>query len=284
VEAAFSFLRRIFRVAGIVAACLQAQAACAEVLAIPGSGNPERVLIVLANAFNSRQAQFQVSIPPSTGTAGAIRDVEAGSASLGRVGRPLKKDETAGGLTYVPLGRDPVVFAGGAGVTVPGLTAEQIVDIYTGKATNWREFGGRPGPIRVVSRETTDASRQAISKVIKAFQTIEFGNDAKVVHLDPQMIELLDRFPGSLGFLNRSALAAAKTKLVYLTLDGIEPSAENVESGRYVLWLEFGLIHKTDYHDPAARAFVEFVRSPAGRAILGEQGILVSTGLPGPRG
>ena len=262
----------------LLAALLTTQCAVAEELVVPGSGNPEYVLKILADAFNRQQTQHKVLVPPTTGTGGALRDVEGGTANLGRVGRPLTGDELARGLVYVPIGRDPVTFVGGAGVTAKGLTQAQVLDAYSGRAVNWQAFGGKPGPIRAIGRESTDASRQAVNRVVKPFEGIVFGDGVKVVHLDTQMLELLDRFPGSLGFLNRSALAIGKTKLVHLTLDGVEPTPQNVGAGRYPLWLEFGLIHKTGGLGPAARAFIEFVRSPAGVRILREQGILAAAG------
>lgn len=252
--------------------------AFADELIIPGSGNPELVVRALADAFGRQQTQHRVVVPPTTGTAGALRDVESGASVLGRVGRPLNAEELARGLTYIPLGRDPVVFVGGAGVSVKGLTSQQLLDTYSGRQTNWRDLGGKPGAIRAIGRESTDASRQAINRVIKPFQSIVFGEGIKLVHLDTQMIELLDRFPSSLGFLNRSALAASKTKLVYLSVDGVEPTPQNVGVGRYPIWLEFGLIHKSGALSPAARAFVGFVQSPAGLLVLRAQGVLAASG------
>ncbi|MCK7580384.1 MAG: hypothetical protein MZV65_35220 [Chromatiales bacterium] len=108
-----------------------------------------------------------------------------------------------------------------------------------------------------------------------------YGEDVKVVHLDPDSIALLDRFPTNLGFLNKSALGACTSKIVYLALDGVEPTAENVEQGRYPLWLEFGLIYKPDALTPAGKAFLEFVRSPAGDRILREHGVLPAVSKAG---
>lgn len=251
-----------------------AGAAFAEELVIPGSGNPEYVLTQLAKVFNQQQSQHTVSVPTSTGTAGALRDVEAGTASLGRVGRPLKEDERKKGITYVALGRDPVVFAAGAGVTVRNITPAQAVDVYSGKLTDWRELGGDPGPIRAIGREPTDASRQVIARSVKPFENIVYGENVKVVHLDPELIALLDRFPTSLGVLNRSALSACTSKVVYLALDGVEPTVENLEKGLYPVWVELGLIYKLDALTPAGKAFLEFVRSPVGERILREHGVL----------
>ena len=251
-----------------------AGAVFAEELNIPGSGNPEYVLTQLAKAFNQQQHQHAVTVPSSTGTAGALRDIEAGTASLGRVGRPLKEDERNKGIAYVALGRDPVAFVAGAGVTAHGITSAQAVEVFSGKLTDWRELGGDSGPIRAIGREVTDASRQAISRFIKPFENIVYGENVKVVHLDPELIMLLDRFPTSLGFLNRSALGACVTKVIPLALDGAEPTLENLEKGNYPLWLELGLIYKPGALTPAGRAFLEFVRSPAGERVLREHGVL----------
>jgi ABC-type phosphate transport system substrate-binding protein len=63
----------------------------AEELTITGSGNPEVLLRAMAESFGRQQSAHSVSVPVSTGTAGALRDVQAGTVVLGRVGRPLPK-------------------------------------------------------------------------------------------------------------------------------------------------------------------------------------------------
>lgn len=270
----FPFLHMLLAALALVFLHSRAQA---DDLVIPGSGNAEYVLGQLAAAFNKQQSQHRVMVPPSTGTAGALRDVEANTVVLGRVGRPLKDEERARGLVYLPLARDPVVFAGGAGVTARNITPAQVMSIYRGTLTDWRDLGGMPGPIRAIGRETTDAARQAVGRTIKQFDTLEFADNVKLVHLDPQLIDLLDRFPGSLGFLNRSALAASKTRLVYLSLDGAEPTATDVATGKYPLWLEFGLVHKAGGLAGGIRQFVDFVYSATGQRILRDHGVLPVT-------
>lgn len=247
----------------------------AEDLVIPGSGNPEYVLKQMAKVFNARQSQYRVLVPPSSGTAGALRDVGDGVSTLGRVGRPLKDEERARGFSFLPLGRDPIVLVGGAGVTVRNLTAQQVIDIYTGKLLNWSALGGKAAPIRAIGREPSDASRQALQKVIPAFRDIVFGSNVKVAHLDPHLLELLDRYPSSLGFINRSAIAACNTAVVPLAFEGVAPTPENLEKGSYPLSLEFGLVYKSSTGmSPAAKAFVEFSRSPEGLRVLAEHGVL----------
>lgn len=253
-------------------AIIFARPAIAEDLVISGSGNPEYVISQLASAFNARQSAHRVAVPPSTGMAGGIRDVLEGRTSLARAGRPLTEAELAQGLVYVVLGREAIVVAGGAGVTARGITLEQLFEVYSGKITNWNALGGKPAPIRAIGKESTDSVRRQVAKY---FKDLVLGDLVKVVHLDTHLIELLDRYPSSFTIMNRSALGACKTKVVYLALNGIEPSIENLANGSYPLVMEFGLLHKPNGLSPAAKAFLDFVRSPDGAKILRAHGVLV---------
>ena len=248
------------------------QPAFSEELVVPGSGNPEYVLGVLANAFNARQSIHRVVIPPSTGMAGGIRDVDEGRTTLGRAGRPLTEAELAKGLIYTPLGREAVVAVAGAGVEVPAISSEQLIGIFSGKITNWSSLGGKQAPIRVIGKESTDAIRRQLSK---QFKDLVFADSVKVVHLDTYLIELLDRYPTSFAVMNLSALGACKTKVGVLALDGIQPSIENIANGSYPLVMEFGLIYKSGGLSPAGKAFIDFIRSPEGARIFRSHGVLV---------
>ncbi|MBE0603732.1 MAG: substrate-binding domain-containing protein, partial [Deltaproteobacteria bacterium] len=179
------------------------------------------------------------------------------------------------GLAFVPIGRDALVFVAGSAVSVRGVTSVRMADTFAGRITDWRELGGRPGPIRAIGRESGDSSRKALASRIDGFRDISYGPGVKVVLSDPQVLTLLDRFDTSLGFLNRSAVHDARTKVVPLALDGVEPTPANLESGRYPVWLELGLVHKAGVApEGAARAFMDFLASPDGIRILLDHGVL----------
>lgn len=249
----------------------------AEEIVIPGSGNPEFVLGRLAAEFNARQSAHRVLVPPSIGTAGGLRDLRAGKAALARVGRRLTDAEGAGEFVFVSLGRDPVVFVGGAAVTATSIDRDRAVAAYEGRVTDWKELGGASAPIRAIGRESSDASRRVLAEAIPRFAEIAYAPTVRLVHLDPQLIEMLDRYPSSLAFINRSALGAATKPLKVLALDGVPPTAENVATGRYPLSLEPGLIHRKGDPGPAAEAFLRFIRSAEGAGILRDNGFVPAT-------
>ena len=59
-----SIIRRLVAAAMVLAA-FQTSSVFAEELVVPGSGNPEYVLKVLAEAFNAQQTQHRIPVPPS---------------------------------------------------------------------------------------------------------------------------------------------------------------------------------------------------------------------------
>ena len=252
------------------------QSAVGEMLTIPGSGNPEFVLSELATAFNARQSEHRVVVPPSSGHAGAIRDVSDGVAAMGRVGRPLSSDEHARGLAYLPLGRDAVVVVAGAAVTAKYISSDQLAAVFAGKISNWRDLGGQTAPIRAIGKESSDAIRRQLPN---RFKDLVYADSVKIVHLDPHLIDLLDRYPTSFSIVNRSVLGACKTKVVLLALDGVEPSYGNLVSGRYPLSMEFGLVYRTGEMSAAGQAFVEFIHSPEGVGILRSHGVQATGGV-----
>lgn len=256
-----------------VLSVLAMSGACAETLVVPGSGNPQYLLSALANAFNDKQSQHRVIVPVSSGTAGAIRDVASGNASLGRVGRPLTPEEQAQGLRYTPIGRDPVVFVGGSGVTLRNITRDQVAQIFKGTISDWKELGGTPGAIRPITREPSDASARGIRRALPDFGNGPYPGEVKLVHLDHQLIELLDRYRFSFGFLNKSGLKAAKSKLTEFDFESVPPTLENVASGRYPFWIEMGLIFRPANLSDAGRAFIAFIASPEGANIIRGLGV-----------
>jgi phosphate transport system substrate-binding protein len=55
-------------------------------------------------------------------------------------------------LKQIPVAIDGIAFVVNPSLNIPGLTLNQIKDIYTGKITNWRELGGEDLPIIPYSR------------------------------------------------------------------------------------------------------------------------------------
>lgn len=246
----------------------------AAILEIPGTGACEVLLREVAAAYNARYPGQQVVVPPSVGSSGGIRLVASNQAVLARVAQPLNDKEKALGLQYLVFARDMVIFAGGAKVTVKNLTQTQLVDAYRGKISKWQDLGGAPGPIRLLVRQPRDSSLLVIREHLPVFKDIVFPPGAKVIHTDPKMLAMLQKYKYSLGWLTFSALKGAHSPIHPLALDGIAPTPENARSGKYQLLGDYALVFKEDRLNDLARSFLDFVFSQDGAQLLEQYGVI----------
>lgn len=129
-----------------------ASSAAAEKLVIVGTGSGTAILKAIAAAFHEKYPDITIEIPPSIGSGGGVKAVGRDEYTLGRVARKIKDKEKPYGLTYIPYAKIPVVFYTNKSVSVKQISTQQVLDIYQGKITDWKDVGVQKGPIRVVKR------------------------------------------------------------------------------------------------------------------------------------
>ena len=244
-------------------------------LTIPGTGDSQDLLRILAKRFMRDNPDIRVEVPESVGTTGGIRSVVTGKAELARTARPLREDEVAAGLTETVFAQVPVVFAVHPSVTgVAGLSAAQLVALFSGTATNWSEFGGPSLPIARVCRETPETARVLINAAIPGFDAPGCREQA-IAYTTPEAVALATGQPGAIGYFSLPAIAA--TDLIPLALDGIAPSLENLGRGAYPLTIPFALAYKPPL-SPAAARFLKALASPDALSLMTRLGCLPTLG------
>lgn len=248
-------------------------AAMAAELVIPGSGDCEFVLARLAEAFEKSHPGRKIGIPASTGSTGGVRAVLQNEAVLARIARPLKPEEAQSGLKTVVFGRDAIVFAVGASVTVKSLTPAQLADLFGGRVTNWRDVGGEPGPVRLVVREESDTPLQVLRARLEPFRSLKMTENAKMVAKTQEMVDLLGRYRTALGWATNSTVLAAGTGVRSLALDDVSPNWAEVVDGRYPVVTEYSLVFREGRLSPEAREFIAFVRSAAAHEVMRKIGV-----------
>ena len=242
-------------------------------LAIPGSGDWEVVLKQLADAYVRAYPGQSIEVPASTGSSGGIRSVINNTAIVGRVARPLKTEQLRTGIKWHPVARDAVVFAVGERVELKSLGGNELAAVFAGRITDWRELGGKPAPIRVLVRESTDTVHQVIVNRLDPFRNLVLTDQAKMVVKTAEMIEMLGRYRTSIGWVTQSAITLTDSGAHPIALDGVAPTVENLGSGKYPLSIDYAFIYRPERLDRTARDFLAFVGSEAGRAIILRAGL-----------
>jgi phosphate transport system substrate-binding protein len=251
--------------------------AVATELSIPGAGPPTQLLRALAAEFNRRSGSRRIEVPATVGMSGALEAARV-PGGLARAPRRLTEEERRSGLRQIVIAREAIVFATGADVTVTDVSRAQLAAIFSGRVADWAAVGGKPGPIRVFYRHDSADSLNIIRSQLPEFARLEFSPNGRLLNLDREMIEQLERFGWGVGWGSAGNVRAAKGLRV-LALDGVTPGAESLRSGRYPLSYELVLIHRDPLTGTAA-AFVEFLASREGRGAIEAFGAIPAPDTP----
>jgi len=247
-------------------------AVAADSLVIPGTGDSQQLLQMLANEFMAVHPETVVEIPQSIGSTGGIRSVLSGQAELSRVARPLSADEIRAGLNHLVFAYSPVVFAAHLeSPCVRNLSRKQAVDIYSGAIGDWALLGDCPSQvIYVARRERGDSSRTVIEANVPEFLATA-DPAGEIVYSTPETVQILLNYPNTIAYVPLATLV--RSSLNVLNFDGIAPTAENVQTGRYPLVVPLGLVWKEQLSPPAEK-FVDYLFSPAAQALMRDQALV----------
>ena len=243
-------------------------------LALAGSGSNLGIVRTLAEAFARSHPGIAIDIPNSIGSTGGIRAAAAGRVAAGLISRPLREAEQGLGLTVLPYARAVIVI--GAHPTVPddGITAAELVEIYRGTRTRWRN--GQE--IIVLTREPGDSTIEVLERAVPGFKdAYAQGREARrwtTLYTDQVMNRTLSRTPFAIGFSDLGEIPLEHLSIKPLAFDGVPPTTEQALKGRYPLVKTLAFVFRKDTLVPEARAFVDFVRSPEGRRIVASLGYL----------
>lgn len=244
----------------------QAHAAEAR-LRVGGTGMALATMQALARSFAEGHPNIEVEVLPSLGTSGGLAAVAAGAIDLALSARPLNDKERAQGLREAQYARTPIAFVTHEQTSAADIAWPEIARILHGELTVWSDGS----PIRIVRREPSDADwnllRRHSPDLDSAVQVALRRPGLLTVGTDQQNAEALQSLRGSFGMMSVGQLQAERLRLKPFALGGIAPNVEGIASGRYPLSRHLSIAWSGEPRLPLAQ-FIDFVRQPAGRAIL----------------
>ena len=113
---------------------------------------------------------------------------------------------------------------------VEDLTTERLIDVFTGKVTNWKDLGGKDQDILVVNRAQGSGTRATFEKwALDGAQSIASQEQDSSVRLKKSFFET----PGAVSYL---AFSYLDDTLTTLKVDGVEATTENVATNDWKIW------------------------------------------------
>ena len=101
-------------------------------------------------------------------------------------------------LTEIPVAIDGIAVIVHPDLDIPGLTIDNLRDIYTGKITNWRELGGQNLQIIPLSKKTEGGTVEFFKDNV--LRREKFDNDVKTVKTTTQAVGKVSKNPGAIFY------------------------------------------------------------------------------------
>ncbi len=139
-------------------------------------------------------------------------------------------------------------------ITIDNITKQQLVDIFTGKTTNWKSLGGPDQKIVLVNRPKASGTRAT-------FKKYALGGAEEVTGIEEDssgtVRKIIKETPGAIGYL---ALSYLDGSVKAISIDSVAPTKENIVTGKYPLWAYMHSYTKGK-PDGAVEAFLNYMMS-----------------------
>lgn len=234
---------------------------------VGGSGGMIPLLSELAKDFMATHKDKVIMVnQQSLQTKGGIMGVSEGRLDIGMANRAFKDDEKALGLTEIEIARVAVVIGAQKNLGLKAIISDNLCRVYEGKITNAQELGGANEKMLVITKSEQDATKETIRKGIKCFKDLKEPGSITMIPTSPETARALSNSK-AIGFTDMVTVDEMKGAITALMLDGIEPSVENVKTGKYKLAQTYKLVIK-GAPIGTIKEFIDYIKSPKGSKVI----------------
>ena len=238
-------------------------------ISMVGSTSMEKLANALSEAFMEEYPDVTVTAE-FVGSGAGIEAVTNGTADIGNSSRSLKDEEKAAGVVENVVAIDGIAVCVDPANEVADLTKEQLMNIYNGTVTNWKEVGGADEPIIVIGREAGSGTRGAFEELVDLKDACKYANE---LDSTGAVIAKVASTPGAIGY---ASLDALDDSVKALSLEGVEATAENIKAGNYFLSRPFVMATKGEISEQndLVQAWFDYVMGDEGQQIASEVGLI----------
>ncbi len=234
-------------------------------ITVAGSTSVEPFAELLAEEYMIHHPQSHIYVQGGGSTAG-IEAVRTHAAQIGMSSRSLTPEEKD--LYAITIAKDAIAIIVHPKNPLLDLPLEKVIEVFSGKIRNWKELGGYPHPIVLVTREEGSGTREAFQKLVMGKEEISL--ESLVQDSNGAIRQVVSGDPNAIGYIS---LGLVNEKVKALKISGVEPHLKNIVKGRYRLVRPFLFLFKGS-PEGEANSFLEFVLSPEAQELLQKEGLV----------
>lgn len=237
---------------------------------LAGSTSMQKLCEAMIESFEESYPDITVTAE-YTGSGAGLESLVGGKTDIGNASRALKDGEKESGAVENIVAIDGIAVITHTSNTVSNLTSQQLTDIYTGKITNWVDLGGADEAIVVLGREAGSGTRGAFEELLDVADQCAYAQE-----LDSTggVLAKVASTPGSIGYVS---LDVVDGTVKALSLDGVEPTEENIVAGSYKLSRPFVMatLGTVDEQNDLVKTWFNYVQSDEGQAVIKAMGLIL---------
>lgn len=263
------------RVLGLMLGCALAGAAYgqpADRITIDGSTGMMPLVSALARAYHERNPGVTIEIGKGLGTKARIKALAEGGIDIAMASHGLVvEDIVKQGMAVQEIAKVAVVFGVNASVPVKSLGDREICDVYSRRLVQWKDLGGPDLAVAPMTRPDSEVDTEVVRARVACLKQMQMPEGVQTMSKSGDMARALANTAGAIGMTTMTVVEQSQSRIRPIWLNGVEPSADNVRSGAYLLTRDSFLVTKAP-PAPAVARFLEFVRSPDGRRVISANG------------
>lgn len=228
-----------------------------------GSVSLEKLISALNETFMEKYPNITVTAE-FIGSSAGIEAVLENNIDIAYSSRALKEEEKKQSVIAEPIVIDGIAVCVDLSNKIENITKQQLIDIYTGKITNWKQLGEEDAPIVVIGREAGSGTRETFEELLDIKEKCVYANE---LNSDGAIIARVASIPGAIGYLSIDII---NNMVIPLKLEGIEVSQENIQSGNYFLSRPYFIVVKEERRkqNELVQLWFDYVQGEEGKQVI----------------
>lgn len=224
-----------------------------------GSTALQPLVEAAAKAYTTKCPNAKINVQGG-GSGTGLTQVFQGGATIGD--SDIFAEEAQGIDPKVVVDHQVVVqgfaMAANPGVKVDSLTQDQVISIWTGKVTNWKDVGGNDQKITIINRPTSSGTRATFKKY-----ALKGASEAQGLALTEDstgaVAKAINDTPGAVGYLGLAYFLTNKD-LKLIKFNGKDPVVANISDDSYPVW-SYGHMYTKGEASGLAKGFIDYILS-----------------------
>ena len=180
-------------------------------------------------------------------------------------------------LEVQAIGYDAPVFLINDGNPVESLTHDEIVGIYTGKITNWKDVGGDDTDIVAYQRVENSGSQVMMrAQVMQGAEMVDAPREFRTSEMG-ELVDAIASYRNTANSIGYSVYYYIDNMIKLLKVNGVAPTNETIASGEYPYRQPFYAVIRADApQDSPARRLYDWLATREGRQLVEDAGYVAA--------